>query len=114
MANEALRVPIQLKDCRFVRSSRIEEFALFLLKTEAHSYNPDRGFGCRTPLFAVEYSEDPIRDIRNHIEDQFERYLGLSVKVEVTDRVDTPGKSFKCDVTGLVPGGERFFLTWEF
>lgn len=114
MANEALRVPIELKDCRFRRSESIVEFGRLLLQTEPGSYRPDPEFGCRVSTLKVDYSDDPIRDIRNHIQDQFERYLGLVVKVDVSQAVHSPAAQYHCTVLGLIPGGERFQLNWEF
>ncbi|MCC6961818.1 MAG: hypothetical protein IT585_01055 [candidate division Zixibacteria bacterium] len=113
MANEAVRVPIELRDNRFVRTTGIAEFARFLLETELGSYRPDPEFGCRSPQFTPEYYDDLKVEVRNHVLRQFRQYLGLVVNVSISDNVSTPTATFVCRVTGTGPGNQRFDLSWE-
>ena len=113
MPDEALRVPLQLKDCRFLRTQRCEEFARFLLETELGSYRPDPSFGCRSPYFTPEYADDLRTEVRNHIIDQFRRYMGINVNVAISENVVSPTATFKCMVSGTGAKGQRFDLSWE-
>jgi hypothetical protein len=114
MADEALRVPIEIRDCRFLRSGRVDEFARFLVETEQGSYRPDPEFGCRSPYFTPEYSNDLKTEVRNHVLEQFRRYLGVTVNVTISDKVEhTITATFTCRVYGTSRDGQRFDLSWE-
>jgi hypothetical protein len=113
MAEETLRVPIELVDCQFVRTAKSEEFARFLLNTVPGSYRPDPELGCRSPYFTPEYSSDLKNDIRNHILGQFQRYMGITVNVTVSEKVETVTAFCTCHVSGRVGTGEKFSLRWE-
>ncbi len=113
MANEALRVPIELKGSQFVRSTSTVEFARFLLETELGSYEPDLEFGCRSPYFTPEYTEDLRVTVRNHVIEQFRRYMGLDVNVLISENVQSAVATFACEITGTDNRGERFKLIWE-
>jgi hypothetical protein len=114
MADEALRVPIEIKDCRFLRSGRAEEFARFLLETEQGSFRPDPEFGCRSPYFSPEYATDLKTEVRNHVLEQFRRYMGIAVNVTISDKVEQNiVATFTCRVYGTSKDGQRFDLSWE-
>jgi hypothetical protein len=113
MANEALRVPLELRECRFVRSGGAVEFARFLLETELGSYRPDPQFGCRSPYFAPEFSEELKVEVRNHVLAQFQKYMGIVVNVMISENVTVPTATFVCRVSGTAPGNQRFDLSWE-
>ncbi len=113
MASEAIRVPYELKGCQFVRSTSTVEFARFLLETEIGSYEPDPEFGCRSPYFTPNHVDDLRVTVRNHIIDQFRRYMGINVNVLISENVESPLANFACQVTGTDVLGNRFKLTWE-
>jgi len=114
MADEALRVPIEIKDCRFLRSDRADEFARFLVETELGSYRPDPELGCRSPYFTPEYSNDLKTEVRNHVLEQFRRYMGVMVNVTISDKVEQNiTATFTCRVYGTARDGQRFDLSWE-
>jgi hypothetical protein len=113
MADEALRVPIELVDCRFTRSLKSEEFARFLLNTVPGSYKPDPELGCRSPYFTPEYTDDLKNDIRNRVLDQFQRYMGITVNVAISERIQTVTAFCTCHVSGRAANGEKFSLSWE-
>jgi hypothetical protein len=113
MPDEALRMPMQLRDCRFIRTTQCDEFARFLLETEQGSYRPDPDFGCRSSYFTPEHTDDLRTVVRNHILDQFRRYMGITVNVAISDNVSSPTASFKCIVSGTGAKGNRFDLSWE-
>jgi hypothetical protein len=116
MPEEILRVPIEFKDCRFARAGETEGFVRFMLNTVPGSYEPDPDFGCRSPYFAPEYCnslDDLKNDIRNRLLDQFERYLNVTVHVEISERVEPITAFFTCRISGRMPSGERLSLKWE-
>jgi hypothetical protein len=113
MANEAIRIPLELRDARYVRTGGLVEFARFLLETEQGSYRPDPQFGCRSPFFTPEYYDDLKVEVRNHVLDQFKRYLGMVVNVSISENVTSPTATFVCRVSGTGPGNQRFDLSWE-
>ncbi len=114
MADEALRVPIEIRECRFLRSGRAEEFARFLVETEVGSYRPDPEFGCRSPYFTLEFSDDLKTEVRNHVLEQFRRYMGITVSVTFSDKVErNTNATFTCRVYGTARDGRRFDLSWE-
>jgi phage baseplate assembly protein W len=114
MDDSPLSVPLEIKKEGFARNGSIAEFARFLLSTEPGSFRPDPEFGCRLSLHHVSDSEDPVRDLRDHVTAQFHRYLGLEVKVEVSVRVENVWAQYHCTVTGITPSKERFQVSWEF
>lgn len=113
MADEALRVPIEINNCQFTRTSKSEEFARFLLSTVPGSYLPDPELGCRSPYFTPEYSSDLKNDLRNHVLDQFQRYMGIAVNVTISEQVETVTAYFTCKVSGRSKSGDKFSLSWE-
>lgn len=113
MANDAIRVPVEIKGSQFVRSSSTVEFARFLLETEIGSYEPDPEFGCRSPYFTPNYTDDLRVTVRNHVIEQFRRYMGLNVNVLISENVESPLASFACEITGTDHHGQRFKLSWE-
>ena len=113
MADEALRIPVELKEIRFVRSNSTVEFARFLLETELGSYRPDPEFGCRSPYFTPEYTEDIRVAVRNHVLEQFRRYMGITVNVAISENVTQPTATLVLRVTGTDLHGHRFALSWE-
>ena len=113
MANEFIRIPMEVRDVRLVRTNGVAEFARFLLETEVGSYEPDPEFGCRSPYFTPEFSDDLKVLVRNHVLNQFRKYMGLTVNVAISDNVSSPTATFVCRVTGSGPGNERFDLSWE-
>ncbi|MCK4857598.1 MAG: hypothetical protein KAT58_06505 [candidate division Zixibacteria bacterium] len=106
-------MPIELKNCRFSRTTEVEGFARFLLQTVPGSYQPDAELGCRSPYFAPEYYSDPKSEIRNYIIDQFQRYMGITVNVTISEQVESITSFFACRITGTASDGERFALRWE-
>ena len=113
MAKEALRVPVELKGNQFVRSTATVEFARFLLETELGSFEPDPEFGCRSPYFTPNHIDDLRVTVRNHVIEQFRRYMGLNVNVLISENVESPLASFACQISGTDNFGNRFKLTWE-
>ncbi len=113
MAGEIIRIPAELRDTRFVRTVGVAEFARFLLETELGSFRPDPEFGCRSPLFTPEHHDDLRVAVRNHVLEQFRRYMGLNVQVSISENVTQPTASFVCRVSGVGPGNQRFDLAWE-
>jgi hypothetical protein len=113
MAREAIRIPVELKGSQFVRSASTVEFARFLLETEIGSYDPDPDFGCRSSHFTPEYEDDLRVTVRNHLIEQFRRYMGINVNVLISDNVESPLANFACQISGTDTLGNRFKLTWE-
>ena len=111
--DEALKVPLELKKFRFARIGQLESFVRFLLNTVPGSYKPDPDLGCRSPYFTPEYSHDIKNDVHGRIVEQFERYLGITVHVTVSDEVQTVTAFHTCRIVGRLPNGERFNMSWE-
>ncbi|MFH2055927.1 MAG: hypothetical protein ABIJ61_08215, partial [bacterium] len=63
--------------------------------------------------FSPEYTSDLKNDVHGRIIEQFERYLGISVQVTVSDEVETMTAFHTCKISGRLPNGERFSMKWE-